>query len=354
VTALQIVRLTIVSLLLNIAGHFLAPLFSGLLFLDMVGTAFAGLALGPWWAGAVGALTNLALYLLPTNNEALLNFTFTNALGGIVWGYLAATIAPFPHKSRQRAFASLMVLSLSGALVVSPLALLVLNRFELTLAPSLFPKTSHNEHVLRLLASVVDNQTGSLAKLVPFELVGSLPDKTLSVCLGAYILYYLVPRVWLRARSRRSTRYAAQAFFCASYIPSFCITAFYGYAEFRATRGSVHVKTIDLQIAMSALPLLLAGLSCLWRSSHEPAYQPARLEFVQIYQDVLTAVGSLVAIIAGVVLPMVASAVDPNTALNNGLGLLAALGIFGALPGLIGSYYLQPRLDALLARQGVI
>ena len=55
------VVLTLVGCLLaNLAGRVLVDLLGLPVYLDMVGTAFSAILLGPWWGALVGALTNVA------------------------------------------------------------------------------------------------------------------------------------------------------------------------------------------------------------------------------------------------------------------------------------------------------
>lgn len=58
-----------------------------LLYLDMLGTALAGIALGPWWGASVGLVTNLLLYFMLPESPSLLAFAVVNVLGGLYWGY---------------------------------------------------------------------------------------------------------------------------------------------------------------------------------------------------------------------------------------------------------------------------
>jgi signal transduction histidine kinase len=59
-----------------------------LLYLDMLGTALAGIALGPWWGASVGLVTNILLYLMLPESPSLLVFAVVNILGGLYWGYM--------------------------------------------------------------------------------------------------------------------------------------------------------------------------------------------------------------------------------------------------------------------------
>src|SRR5260370_10925962 len=84
---------------LNVGSNLLIPLFNGLLFPDMLGTATVALAMGPWWAALVGFLTNLTLGPMRGHAEYP-DFAIVNVYGGIVWGLaahgcLAPWLAPF-------------------------------------------------------------------------------------------------------------------------------------------------------------------------------------------------------------------------------------------------------------------
>lgn len=59
-----------------------------LLYLDMLGTALAGIALGPWWGASVGLVTNMLLYYLLPTSPSLLVFALVNVFGGLYWGYV--------------------------------------------------------------------------------------------------------------------------------------------------------------------------------------------------------------------------------------------------------------------------
>lgn len=70
---------------LNHASHwFLAASLDLPVYLDMVGTAVAALALGPWYGVAVAAATGLTG---PLFEDGILGFTLVNIAGALVWGY---------------------------------------------------------------------------------------------------------------------------------------------------------------------------------------------------------------------------------------------------------------------------
>jgi SAM-dependent methyltransferase len=80
--------ITLVGILLNVAGRQIASSFFGEdIFLDMIGTAFTAILLGPWWAAATAAATTLANGTF--NDESYFPYGVANIIGGLVWGYLA-------------------------------------------------------------------------------------------------------------------------------------------------------------------------------------------------------------------------------------------------------------------------
>lgn len=84
VEALPIV---LAGVLLNVGGRQIAEYAEvPLIFVDMIGTAFCAILLGPWWAAAVAAATTTINGNFFTNYFA---FGLVNITGGLVWGYLS-------------------------------------------------------------------------------------------------------------------------------------------------------------------------------------------------------------------------------------------------------------------------
>src|SRR5207249_608055 len=108
------------SLILNFSANITVPLLNGLLFLDMLGTALAALALGPWWAATIGVLTNVLLANIP-GHEQYFNYTIVNVSGALLWGYLDRTwIRVFPaHNTNRRLLARITLLGLFCGLLSS-------------------------------------------------------------------------------------------------------------------------------------------------------------------------------------------------------------------------------------------
>ena len=70
---------------LNIGGRLLVDALHLPVYLDMVGTAVAAIALGPWRGAAVGLTTNVLA--ATTSGLVSLPFAAVNVAGALVWGY---------------------------------------------------------------------------------------------------------------------------------------------------------------------------------------------------------------------------------------------------------------------------
>src|SRR5690606_987196 len=70
---------------INFVGREFVDLLHLPLYLDMVGTAIAAMALGPWRGAAVGATTNLVGVI--GSGWVSLPFMLVNVVGALAWGY---------------------------------------------------------------------------------------------------------------------------------------------------------------------------------------------------------------------------------------------------------------------------
>lgn len=82
---LHVAALMVGCLLLNLAGREFVDFFAFPIYLDMVGTAVAAIALGPWRGAAVGASTNIVGAI--GSGFLSLPFAAVNVIGALVWGY---------------------------------------------------------------------------------------------------------------------------------------------------------------------------------------------------------------------------------------------------------------------------
>ncbi|WP_235737807.1 ECF transporter S component [Nocardioides alcanivorans] len=84
-SARQVCRVILGCLLLNIVGREVVDFLHLPIYLDMVGTAIAAIALGPWFGALVGGGTNLLGSL--GSGSVSLPFALVNIVGALVWGY---------------------------------------------------------------------------------------------------------------------------------------------------------------------------------------------------------------------------------------------------------------------------
>lgn len=71
--------------LANLVGRLVVDFLGLPLYLDMIGTAVAAIALGPWRGATVGVVTNLVA--IPLSGGISAPFALVNAVGALMWGY---------------------------------------------------------------------------------------------------------------------------------------------------------------------------------------------------------------------------------------------------------------------------
>ena len=83
--ARHVALLAVACLVLNLAGREFVDFLQLPVYLDMVGTAIAAIALGPWRGAAVGAATNVVGAV--GSGWVSIPFALVNVVGALVWGY---------------------------------------------------------------------------------------------------------------------------------------------------------------------------------------------------------------------------------------------------------------------------
>ena len=81
----EVVLLMTACLVLNLVGREFVDFFNLPIYLDMIGTAIAAIALGPWRGAAVGASTNVVGIV--GSGWLSLPFGLVNVAGALMWGY---------------------------------------------------------------------------------------------------------------------------------------------------------------------------------------------------------------------------------------------------------------------------
>lgn len=107
---------------LNLMGREFVDFFGLPLYLDMVGTAIAALALGPWRGAAVGATTNIIGAI--GSGWISVPFALVNIIGALVWGYGTRRFG------MGRTLVRFFVLNIIAALACSIVAVPVLLGFQ--------------------------------------------------------------------------------------------------------------------------------------------------------------------------------------------------------------------------------
>lgn len=78
-------RIAVLGLALSLVGRGIVVFLDLPLHLDMIGTALAAFALGPWWAVGVGVTTNLTGVAI--SGPSSIPFALVQVAGGLAWGY---------------------------------------------------------------------------------------------------------------------------------------------------------------------------------------------------------------------------------------------------------------------------
>ncbi|XVX21218.1 ECF transporter S component [Actinomycetota bacterium] len=164
---------------LNMLGRGLVSVLDLPLHLDMVGTAIAALALGPWSGALVGAATNVVG--MSTDGTASLAFLPVNVIGGLMWGYGFHRMGM--GRSLPRFFGLTLVTALTCSLIASPILLLYGG------------SVGHGDDATMLQLEAI---TGHLTTAVfASNVIYSVADKILSAFVA------LVALDWLRQRPSR-------------------------------------------------------------------------------------------------------------------------------------------------------
>jgi predicted membrane protein len=223
-------------LALNVVANSVVTRFNPLLFLDMLGTALEAIALGPWWAAAVGLFTNLILRHVPGHTEYF-NFAIVNVFGGMVWGCAAQTkrLAPFRERTtRKTLFLRLLGLGVLGGLVCSVTGVCTRFGFVFQVTKSMIDAISSSGNQAadaRILAAWSDyfKPGDSVFRYIRLDIYSMFPDKIVSVAVAAFLFYYFPPSLSPKrsgCETARSSRLAAGIFLFLYSIPLATVLCF--------------------------------------------------------------------------------------------------------------------------------
>lgn len=172
----------VASVVINLSGRFLVDALGLPLYLDMIGTAFSAIVLGPWWGALVGVTTNVAG--TASSGSASLWFVPVNVAGALVWGYGAR---------RWRMGSSIprfFLLSVVVALVCSVVA-------STTIVAMLDGSTGHGSD--DITASVLDLGRSLWVSVSVSNLLTSVSDKLLAGFISLAVIESLPAGMRVRA-----------------------------------------------------------------------------------------------------------------------------------------------------------
>ena len=159
---------------LNYFGNTVNAKFSLPLFLDMIGTATAAIALGPWYGALVGLSSNL-LFAIGANPVSI-PFALVNIAGALVWGY--GVRAWRMRRPWWRFFLLNILVAICCTLVAVPINVL------------LFGGVAHGHAAVDLVAVLIASGEGLWRAVFSVNIAMSIADKLLAgyIALGIVIL----------------------------------------------------------------------------------------------------------------------------------------------------------------------
>ncbi|RYB95347.1 hypothetical protein EUA93_13960 [Nocardioides oleivorans] len=115
-----VVGVLLAGLAVNLVGRGLVAVLDLPVYLDMIGTAFSAIVLGPWWGALVGVTTNVAG--TGTEGTDSLLFAPVNVGGALLWGY---GVRHGWGRSAPRFFVLNLAVAVASACLVIPVVVLV-------------------------------------------------------------------------------------------------------------------------------------------------------------------------------------------------------------------------------------
>ncbi|MEW5820962.1 MAG: ATP-binding protein, partial [Cyanobacteriota bacterium] len=184
-----------------------------LLYLDMLGTALAGIALGPWWGASVGLVTNLLLYFMLPASPSLFIFALVNVFGGLYWGYMCNLKLLKPLEgvtSIQKIFSLNSLKDLSWFIIASGGIVLSLPVF----------------YILKSVLGYIQPGTGFERYF--YYIMTNISDKLLCVVIATVIIFAFFPALashLISSKSQISYGVSARSifWFCGIYFVPCCI-----------------------------------------------------------------------------------------------------------------------------------
>ncbi|MBC9732458.1 ECF transporter S component [Nocardioides marmotae] len=147
----------------NVLGRAFVDLFGLPIYLDMIGTASAAIALGPWYGVAVAVVSNLAGMASSGADSA--PFMLVNAAGALVWGYGVRRWGM--GRTLPRFFTLNLLVAAVCSLVAVPLLLVAFGG-----------SVGHGQDLIA--SRILDTTTSSVLAVALANLLVSLADKVIA------------------------------------------------------------------------------------------------------------------------------------------------------------------------------
>jgi len=326
----------IVGLILNLALFKINGIFSGMLYMDMVGTMFCSFLLGPWWGAIVGCLTSVLIAAV-FDNPAYVNFTIINVLVALLIGFFARSCGQIFNENNSQGKILLKVLVWGFVLsLVSTLALFIKNKYALTI--NIDPINS----AFFSLFIVLKAESISTFASIPYDLMSSFPDKLISVALALYLICFFVNPNHFRYLGCKNK------IIWNTRISIIIFIAIYAFPFYSIAINGMVIPGVDssrefnwVNTSIWSLPLLLAIVAWVKAELSVDYYfnvkTNAGVNFCDIYEDVI----KIITVIWSLLLSSQAAftKVELNELVNDGMGMFAFISLIGLLPPFFRRYF---------------
>lgn len=171
--------------LVNVSGSRLAVTFALPLYLDMIGTAIAAIAVGPWFGVAVAILSH-SLGALALWEWQGLPFMIVNIVGALIWGYGVRSwrLGTTP----LRYFLLSIIVAISCTIVATPIIILV------------WGGASINEGAQGIAANLLALGQGVIGAVLSANILTSIMDKLIAGFIAISVLPYVLAALPAHAR----------------------------------------------------------------------------------------------------------------------------------------------------------
>jgi len=185
----EVVPVLVVGILLNLLGRYFCRKFEvPFVFVDMVGTVFASILLGPWWGAIVGITGNA---LNGNFHSSFFPFGIVNIAGALSIGYLvrASNLRPMLSGCVKVGFRSLLNLYILLALVGGMVCGIASTLVKLALIPPSFSRyfIPVNSPIYAAITTEVSGVMGDILSLFTRDIFRDMIDKSMVVGLAVLL-----------------------------------------------------------------------------------------------------------------------------------------------------------------------